>query len=49
MLNTRTATFFDLDWLNRDAVCAVCDNCGHMHWFIPPVTADEENEEPSNS
>jgi predicted nucleic-acid-binding Zn-ribbon protein len=35
-LHTRTATFFDMDWLNAAAICAVCDNCGYIHWFLPP-------------
>jgi hypothetical protein len=34
-LNTATATFFQLDWLNRSAICLVCDQCGHIHWFLP--------------
>jgi ribosomal protein S27AE len=33
LLNTRGASFFSFDWLNRDAVNKVCDNCGHMLWF----------------
>ena len=33
-LNTALATFFGLDWANRTAVCLVCDNCGHIMWFL---------------
>ena len=45
MLNTRLATFLDLDWMNRDAICAVCDHCGYMHWFIPPQIEREKDRE----
>jgi len=33
LLNTRGASFFEFDWLNREAVNKVCDKCGHMMWF----------------
>lgn len=36
-LNTTVATFFDLDWLDREATCVVCDHCGYIHWFLPPA------------
>jgi hypothetical protein len=34
-LNTAAATFFNLDWANRSAVCVICDSCGYIHWFLP--------------
>ncbi len=34
-LNTSTATFFKLDWLNASGICYVCDQCGFIHWFLP--------------
>ncbi len=34
-LNTATATFFNLDWANKSALCLVCDRCGYIHWFLP--------------
>ena len=34
-LNTAMASFFNLDWANKSAVCFVCDRCGHIHWFLP--------------
>ncbi|HEY9740972.1 MAG TPA: hypothetical protein V6C90_10825 [Coleofasciculaceae cyanobacterium] len=34
-LNTAVATFFNLDWANRSAICLVCDQCGYIHWFLP--------------
>ena len=35
MLNTPGLTFFDLDWANASATCAVCSRCGYIHWFLP--------------
>ncbi len=35
-LNTAVASFFDFDWANPSADCAVCDRCGHVHWFLEP-------------
>jgi predicted nucleic-acid-binding Zn-ribbon protein len=34
-LNTAAASFMNLDWLNKSAVCFVCDRCGYIHWFLP--------------
>jgi len=34
-LNTAAASFFNLDWTNKSAVCIVCDRCGYIHWFLP--------------
>jgi hypothetical protein len=34
-LNTALATFFNLNWTNRSAVCLVCAQCGYIHWFLP--------------
>ena len=34
-LDTRTASFFDLDWMNRSAILVICDRCGYIHWFFP--------------
>lgn len=33
-LNTQGATLFNLDWMNRDALILVCDNCSHIAWFM---------------
>lgn len=33
-LNTRTATFFNLDWVNRSAFAYVCAKCSHIDWFL---------------
>ena len=32
-LNTRLATFFNVDWANRYATYIACERCGHMSWF----------------
>jgi predicted nucleic-acid-binding Zn-ribbon protein len=34
-LNTAAASFFGFDWANRSALCYVCAQCGHIHWFLP--------------
>ena len=34
MLNTKSATFFQVEWLNRNADCHVFDRCGFVHWFL---------------
>lgn len=33
LLNTRGATFMNLDWLNRGAVALTCRNCSRIEWF----------------
>jgi hypothetical protein len=47
-LHTRWATFFDLEFANRTADCAVCAQCGYVHWFLPvhlaPQPAGEMEE-----
>jgi predicted nucleic-acid-binding Zn-ribbon protein len=35
LLNTPAMTLLDLDWMNKAATCAVCANCGYVHWFLP--------------
>jgi predicted nucleic-acid-binding Zn-ribbon protein len=34
LLNTRLATFFDLDWANRTATCYSCSDCAYIFWFL---------------
>lgn len=34
-LNTATATMFNVDWANVSGICAICTNCGFIHWFLP--------------
>lgn len=38
LLNTRGMSFFDLDWLNADAITLICIRCGYIHWFGKKVT-----------
>lgn len=33
-LNTRMASFFNLDWANKEATCYVCTECQYIHWFL---------------
>lgn len=33
-LNSRGATFFGLDWANRNATILVCERCSHISWFM---------------
>lgn len=35
LLNTRGATFFNFDWLNKDANVLTCTKCGRLEWFAP--------------
>jgi hypothetical protein len=35
LLNTRGATFFGLDWANRNATNHICGRCGYIFWFLP--------------
>jgi hypothetical protein len=34
LMNTPGMTFFDFDWANKSAKNYVCDNCGHVLWFL---------------
>ncbi|MEM6334452.1 MAG: hypothetical protein AAF823_14040 [Planctomycetota bacterium] len=34
LLNTRAATFFNFEWLNRGADVHECASCGHLLWFV---------------
>ncbi|MDQ7793317.1 MAG: DNA-binding protein [bacterium] len=35
LMNTRGATFFNLDWANREAHNYICEQCGYVLWFMP--------------
>ncbi|MFZ5496113.1 MAG: DNA-binding protein [Verrucomicrobiota bacterium] len=42
LLNTRGATFFNFDWLNRGATVLTCGKCGRLEWFaIEPQEAGQ--------
>ena len=32
-MNTATASFFDLDWANKEAKYFVCSDCTYVFWF----------------
>ena len=34
LMNTPKMSFFNLDWLNKKAQNYICDNCGHVLWFM---------------
>ncbi len=34
LMNTKKMTFFKLDWLNKKAQNYICNNCGHVLWFL---------------
>lgn len=33
LMNTRGASFFSFDWLNRDATNYICEKCDYVLWF----------------
>ncbi|AOS43206.1 hypothetical protein Verru16b_00249 [Lacunisphaera limnophila] len=33
LLNTRGATFFNFDWLNKGATALTCQHCSRIEWF----------------
>ena len=33
-LNTAVMSFFDVEWLDPQATCLICDSCGYVHWFL---------------
>lgn len=37
-LNTRVLTFLDLDGVNPQGSCSICEHCRHILWFY----SDEE-------
>jgi hypothetical protein len=42
LLNTRAATFLDLDWLNADAFALTCVSCSRIEWFARIESRAEE-------
>ena len=34
LLNSRAATLFNLEWANKNATNHICDQCGHILWFV---------------
>lgn len=33
-LNSRGATFFNLDWANKNATILICNRCTYISWFM---------------
>lgn len=44
-LHTPAATFFNMEFVNRVANCAVCGHCGYVHFFLPTDLAPTPSEE----
>lgn len=40
-LDTPMQTLLDLDAWNGMADCAICDRCGHIHWFVTPTATQD--------
>jgi DNA-directed RNA polymerase subunit RPC12/RpoP len=34
LMNTKGATFLGFEWANKEARNYVCDQCGHVLWFL---------------
>ena len=43
-LHTPAATLFNVEFANRVANCAVCANCGYVHFFLPTGLAPEASD-----
>jgi len=41
-LNSRGATFFGLDWANRNATILVCQRCTYISWFMSEPRAHKD-------
>lgn len=39
-LNSRGATFFGIDWANRNAAILVCTRCSYISWFMSDPSRD---------
>jgi hypothetical protein len=47
-MHTPLATLFNFEFANRVADCAVCANCGYVHWFLPTNMAPKAMESPDD-
>ena len=34
LLNTAAATFFGVEWANKEAQNYICNQCGYIYWFL---------------
>ena len=48
-LHTPAATFFNVEFANRIANCAVCASCGYVHFFLSTDMAPEDSSEDNTS
>jgi hypothetical protein len=39
-LNTSGASFFGLDWANKNATILICQRCTYISWFMSEPDAD---------
>ena len=35
LMHGAASSFLDLEWTRPSADCAVCSECGYVHWFMP--------------
>ena len=33
-MNTPGATFFGVEWANKEAQNYICNRCGYIYWFL---------------
>lgn len=48
-LHTPAATFFNVEFMNRIANCAVCASCGYVHFLLPTDVAPDEAKQSMES
>lgn len=52
-LHSPMASFFNLEFANRTADCAICAKCGYVHWFMPihlaPQRAEDAGGDPAEA
>ena len=34
LMNTPAATFFGVEWANKEAENYICNHCGYIYWFL---------------
>ena len=44
-MHTAGMSFMNLEWTQPTCTCAVCSNCGFVHWFFPRSNARLEAQE----
>ena len=46
LVNTRAATFFNVDWTDSAATVLTCAECGRIEWFVRAPTDIEPERAP---